>query len=280
MDFTRRKLPKEAATQLRKNPIASVKPYALMLAPVYVFMRINEKFVSVKAPLDFFTPQEIDRLKSFESFFLPEFVDIALPFREVARSVRGLITWAPQIKGEDQLPPAPYEISDSVLRLIGPLWGPGAVIEPFFAAVFVNELCDLLPEDRLREARDRNVATFELAVLRSSWAVFLALHLGYCDFEFLNALRLRVFDTTSAGATLPSVGRGSEVDELLEIVGQSLTESALAPVRGDIFSATATRASQKMVSRLERIRAKLIRADEPAATIYGAAGFAGEGGDG
>jgi len=69
MDFRQRKLPKEAAINLRISPIASVKPYALMIAPVYVFMRVNEKFVSVKAPLDFFTPEELERLKSFESFF-------------------------------------------------------------------------------------------------------------------------------------------------------------------------------------------------------------------
>ena len=155
MYFRPTKLPREAAINLRISPIASVKPYSLMLAPVYVFMRLNEKFVSVKGPLDFFTPEELERLKPFESFFLPEFVDAALPFRQIARNVRRLVGWEPEYKGEEQLPPAPYEVSDAVLRMIGPLWAPGLVIEPFFAAVFANELCELLPPEKLRAARDQ-----------------------------------------------------------------------------------------------------------------------------
>src|SRR5689334_8605019 len=105
MNFRPRKLPKEAAMNLRISPIVSVKPYSLMLAPVYVFMRLNEKFVSVKGPLDFFTPEELERLQPFESFFLPEFVDTALPFRQVARNVRALLSWQPTAQGADQLPP-------------------------------------------------------------------------------------------------------------------------------------------------------------------------------
>jgi hypothetical protein len=274
MDFRPRKLPKEAAINLRISPITSVKPYALMIAPVYVFMRINEKFVSVKGPLDFFTPEELERLKSFESFFLPEFVDAALPFRQVARDVKRLVGWEPKIDGEAALPPAPYEVSDAVLRMLGPLWGAGLVIEPFFAAVFANELCDLLPVEKLRVARDEDVVRYERAVLRSGWAVFLALHLGYCDLPFLNQLQQRVFDASFTGVGIPAVGRAADVDELLEIAWASMGADATVAVRGEVFASHPGRSAQKIARRLTRIQDEaMILETQPVPSIRGEKGF-------
>lgn len=275
MDFRPRKLPKEAAINLRISPIASVKPYAMMIAPVYVFMRVNEKFVSIKGPLDFFTPEDLERLKSFESFFLPEFVDAALPFRQVARNVKRLLGWEPKRDGEAELPPAPYEVSDAVLRMIGPLWGAGLVIEPFFAAVFSNELCELLPPEKLRLARDQDVVAYERAVLRSGWAVFLALHLGYCDLPFINQLQQRVFDASFIGVGIPSIGRAADVDELLELVWASMGPDAATAVKGEVFTQHPGRAAQKVARRLARIQDEaMILETQPVPTIYGERGFA------
>ncbi|MGK5082626.1 hypothetical protein WDW37_04910 [Bdellovibrionota bacterium FG-1] len=270
MDFTRRKLPKEAALNLRICPVASVQPYALMLAPVYVFMRVNEKFVSIKGPLDFFTPEELDRFKSFESFFLPACVDTALPFRDTARQMRMLLNWTPVKDGEDQLPPAPYEISDAVLRMLGPLWGEGEVIEPFFAAIFANELCEPLPQEVLKKARDRDVLAYEQGLLRSGWAVFLALHLGYCNWEFLNAIRTRVFEESLSRPAMPR--SQGEVDELVEIVFASLQADPRAAIQGELFARHSGRAAQKLTTRLQRVQGMIATA-QPVATIFGERGF-------
>jgi hypothetical protein len=253
----------------------SVQPYALMLAPVYVFMRQNEKFVAVKGPLDFFTPEELDRYQVFGMFYIPEFVELALPFRQAGRRVRTLVGWQPQRAGEALLPPAPYEISDAVLRMIGPLWGAGLEIEPFFAAVFVNELCDLLSAEVLFAAREKGVQVFEQAVLRSSWAVFLALHLGYCDLAFLNAIRLRIFAEELGQKNPPANGRTGDVQELVEIVGLSLSEDALKRVRGESFALHESRTARKMSGRLERVRAQLVSEEDLSPTIFGPGGFAG-----
>jgi hypothetical protein len=214
MDFSKRKLPKEAAESMRICPIDTVKPYAMMLAPVYAYMKLNEKFVSVKAPLDFFTPGELDKLRTFEAFHLPAFVDTVLPFRSAARSVRALLSWSPElsVKGPRKdlvaLPPASYELSDAVLRIVGPLWSSQAKVEPFFVAAFVNELCELLPAESLTTARDRSFDLYENAVLGSSWAVFLALHLGYVDLAFLNRLH-RAFGRHVARERLQSADGAS-----------------------------------------------------------------------
>ena len=90
-------------------PIESVKPYALMIAPVYVYMRRNEKFISVKAPMDFFTAEELEKLKSVEMFFMPQFVDAVLPYRNLARRVKMILGWNP-VESKAGLPPAPFEI--------------------------------------------------------------------------------------------------------------------------------------------------------------------------
>jgi hypothetical protein len=275
MDFTRRKLPKEAATNLRICPVASVKPYALMLAPVYVLMRANEKFVSIKGPLDFFTPEELERLKSFEQFYLPEFVDFSLLFRQSGRQVRSLAGWTPLKDGREELPPSPYEMSDAVLRMVGPLWGlqgESAVIEPFFAAVFTNELCNLIPTGLLVSARDRDTESFERAILRSGWAVFLAVHLGYCDLDFLNRLRDQVFVAALNGQASGLGGMAGEVEELVDIVFESLSADPRQMVRAELFDQHASRAAQKLSKRMQRARA-MIPAGEPVATIFGERGF-------
>ncbi|MCM2322573.1 MAG: hypothetical protein NDJ90_04865 [Oligoflexia bacterium] len=272
MDFSRRKLPKEAAQTLRACPLHTVKPYAPMLAPAYVYMPRNEKFVSVKAPLDFFTPEELERLKSFESLYLPDFVDSVLPFRSAARGVLTLLQWRPDRNDPSVLPPASYELADAVLRLLGPLWGRDTQIEPFFLAVFANELCELLPGELLTEVREQSVETYESAMLLSSWAVFLALHIGHCDLGFLNALRVRVFTEAAYGAG--EQRRFAPVDEVISAARRSLpAESRLAPLRADGFVGQTDRVSQKMLSRLRRVIQDLLRPERPVATIFGPGGF-------
>jgi len=44
MLFDEKRLQMESATQLIQCPIHTVEPFALMLAPVYVLMKLNQKF--------------------------------------------------------------------------------------------------------------------------------------------------------------------------------------------------------------------------------------------
>src|SRR5687767_11667820 len=105
MEFTHRKLPAEAYKELRICKVATMAPFALMLAPVYVFMKLNKKFVSVKAPLDFFTPEELERLAPSVILFVPKFVDAVLPFRDAAHQVRALISLKPEeAQGKEPYP--------------------------------------------------------------------------------------------------------------------------------------------------------------------------------
>ena len=106
MLFEDKKLQLESVERLIQCPVHSIEPFALMLAPVYILMKLNLKLVSVKAPLDFFTEEELQRLKSHEVFYLPKFVKSSVRFQTAARLIRKIITIQ-----QYELSSAPFEIS-------------------------------------------------------------------------------------------------------------------------------------------------------------------------
>jgi hypothetical protein len=196
--FSKRKISVETKSRLRRCPVETVKPYALMIAPVYVFLPRNAKYVAVKGPLDFFSEEELHRLKSFEMFFMPDFVDRVLPYRQIARRLKRVLNWKPNEESAG-IGISPFEISDTVIRLLAPLWGPNQEIEPFFVSVFVNEFCSLLPASELTAAREKSLENFERALIVSAWMILLSLHIGVTDPGYLDALRLKTRSATAPG---------------------------------------------------------------------------------
>ena len=267
MDFTFRKLPQEVAEQLRRCAISSVKPYALMVAPAYVYLKQNHKFVSVKAPLDFFSPEELTRMAPYENFFFPECVDASLEFRGAGTRVRALLS----IPAGDAPTPSSFELSDAILRIVGPLWGGTVVLEAFFATVFANELCGLLSGQWMQNARDQAVETFERALLHSGLVVFLALHLGYCDLAFLKRLRIAVL-TRHFGA--PGVVPGGRGIEMLVEWAELRVRAGIAGITPFDLAEKQDRLALQLTSRLTRVQSELLRGDIASATISGPGGFA------
>lgn len=255
----------------------TVQPYAPMLAPVYVMMRQNQKLVAIKGPLDFFTPDELERLKVLKSFYFPEFIDSVLPFRNAAQSIHALLNWKPDAFQTKVLAPSPYEVSDSALRLLAPLWGRDMAIEPFFITIFATELCDKLSPESLVEARDKSIELYEKALFSSSWAVFLALHLGYLDLAFLNRVHQAMFDEVGRGKAAESAYDEAygPVDELLELA-RGLGEAQWSrSITANIWTSKGGRAAKKITARVKRIQTEMAsergRAEAP--TIFGERGF-------
>lgn len=279
MDFSKRKLPIEATSKLRMCPVDTVKPFALMIAPVYVYLRRNEKFISVKAPLDFFTPEELQKLRGVEMFFMPEFVDSVLPFRNLARRVKMVLGWNP-VESADALPPAPYELADGALRMTAPLWGRKLGLEPFFVCVFVNELCSLLPGEELVTAREKDTTLFERAIILSAWMVFLSLHVGTSDQGYLDRLRLdtfrRVMGFAQSVDSVLSFDSRSEAGELFRVLNQILVgENICQPLGVDFFATRKERVAQKIIARLHRVESEKLGGKSPLeGSIYGEKGFA------
>ncbi len=281
---------RESATKLRRCPVDSVSPYALMLSPVYIWFNRNKKFLAVKSPLDFFTPEELERYQKLQNFFVPESVDAAIPFQSAAQSAKAIMSWVPKTKAqynpgkegkesypEILLPVSPYEISDAMIQILGPLWAEGLRIEPFFVSVFCSELCDLLPGEVLEAARNQNIDQFETAILRSAWAVFLALHLGKCELIYLNRLRRKIFDLTMEEKYNPKSKIipifGDEQKELFQLVRACIPNPNVQVLSGRSFDERDERIAHKLFGRFSRVENKLIKKNAPMPSIFGPKGF-------
>lgn len=271
MDFTQRKLPREAFDALWRTPVSMIQPYALMTAPVYVYLRKNEKFLAIKGPLDFFTTAEIERIRELDSVYLHKFFEVSEPFQQAARSVRALLTLSQSADASQKPIPPGYEISDGVLQLVGPLWGKKAVIEPFFIAIFVDTLCDPLSSDLMISVREKSIADFEKAMLLSSWAVFIALHIGLCELTYLNNLRARVIEEVLTGQS-PEHDY-SETDEVIRLALDTLPQQKIQVIEANMLGKRASRLAGKLAGRLDRIVSELVGPRTPSASVYGKGGL-------
>jgi hypothetical protein len=267
MDFTSKKLPLELAPQMRVCPMVSVQPYAPLPAPLYVLMTSNEKFLAVKAPLDFLLPGDLECLRSFENFFYPPFIRQTLPFRISARCALRLLYGARMGEG---LRPAPFEISDAFLRLTAPLWSPDGRIEPFFVSIFITEVCGALPAEIATRAREGSFDTYEQAVLKSAWATWQALHLDYLDGDWLRKFRDRVFEAAALGGDLAHAG--ADPGWLHGILKSEIPQRGMG--LSDLSDGVIRR---KLESRQSRLLEQFVTANSDAPSIRGERGFIEEG---
>ncbi len=280
MDFSERKLPLEAAESMRLCPINSVHPYVPMLAPMYIFLRRNVKFVSVKGPLDFFTPEELQKLLPSESFFIPPCVDQAIPFRDAGSRIRAILSWKPRtVTTEESLSPTPYELSDSIIQIAGPLWGSKMTVEPFFMTVLITELLKPLQSEHLIQAREQSVELYETCVLRSSCAAFLALLYGLTDLEFLEAIQTASFlRTLHHGSDPDPITKLPDCEQILQLAEELVPDSQTRSISIDQLDSRPERTAKKIVSRLARVvHQHLISEQTPSVSIYENGGFLSNG---
>lgn len=284
MNFRYSKLPRSAAADLQRLPVNQVKPFALMMSPTYVFMRRNEKFLCVKAPLDFFLPEEIERIQPLGNLFVLKFVDSVLPFRDAAKSLKMLFNWKPRtvvepavradgklVYPEVPMPPAPYEVSDAALRIVGPLWSAQGSIEPFFITAFVHEFCEPLAEDILRKAREQDVNLCERAMIVSAIAVFLLIHLGNCDYTFLNRFRASSFKRLASGE-MPGL-IVDESDEIIDLAEKIHDLVGATKIDFKTFESFTGVGASKLRNRFKRVEQKLKSTAAKAPTVFGPGGF-------
>jgi hypothetical protein len=284
MDFTNRKLPRNAASDLRRLPLGELQPFAFMFSPVYVFLKRNEKFIGIKAPLDFFVQAEIEKVQPYGTLYVTPFVDQVAPFRAAGRRVKKILSGRAQAIDRDEigypevkLPPPPWEVSDTVLGVVGPLWGRDLRIEPFFATAFVQDFCGSLPESLLLNSRDADILMHEKAIFRSTWAVFLALHLGLCDLDWLKRLRTRVFAIVSEQTVPASAGADRDppdIAELLKLADSAVfDDEGIQPLNGDAFQYEDFRLALKINSRLERVKKEFAPRSTYKGSVRGKKGF-------
>lgn len=272
--------------ELIRIPMERIAPFLPCVSPIYVYFPKNEKFIAVKSPLDFFDPKELEKLKPLQAFYVPPFFDSIQPIQSIARNLKGLLNAfeAQESKngGPDfsdvQFPMSSFEKTDNVLQAIAPLWGPELKIEPFFAGVFASELCGKLPEALLKSAREKSIEVYDLAILRSSVAVFLALHLGYCDPEHLTKIRELIFARTAEVAEpnpdqIDSVVVSAEFLDLINVVERLIQSPADEVITAESLKTISSRAAYKIVSRIERVQRDFQRDKWAVYSVSGKGGF-------
>ena len=244
MDFKDRTIDIQEIESLYHCRIESVSPYVLMIAPVFVLMKRNAKLVCVKAPLDFFVPDELEALRKQEVVYLPVTVKVVSRFQTAARLQRAYFSIA-----EPGLPRAPYEISNEVLKTVIPLWGRDLRIEPLFAAIFTDEFCGGLSPDELLFGRDSAVLLHEHGILLSGTLVFVLTQLGWSNLHQLQKIRQEVYSRTIHGETWGSVSSDWEAitRDLNDLIK---SKSSLSPSSLEKLSADWSR---KLLGRLRRI---------------------------
>jgi hypothetical protein len=282
-----RKLSKDAIEELRRIPIDVCKPFDVLMTPVYVYLPNNGKFVSIKLPLQVFSQQEIDKYKPYESFYLPQFVDQIAPFQKAGESIRALLDVSQQrpvrtSEGDKTvtLSMPQHELDDSVLHLVGPLWNAGAEIEAFFLCFLANEVCMPFSANVLSEAVETNSDLFELALLRSSTAVFLALHIGYSNARTLTLLREKIFSDTMKAH--PASSRATEIGLLQSLIQDLLPTPETQKISLDLIrelmwkNNSGGKVSRKLLSRLERVLNQFVQPDQIVASLFGERGICDE----
>lgn len=293
MRFRDPKLHLGAEAKLRKVERTYFKPFVVMVSPVYVKLPLNQKFVAIKAPLQFFTKDELQKWKSHEHFYLPGFVDQVSLFQSTGVQIRVLLSQQEQVKIQSfkngkivkenlRLPASSVKQNDQLLRLLGPLWGTMLAVEPFFASFCGNEVCDPFLPDTLARAENVSVKDFELAFVRSNTAVFFALHLGWRDTTALSQFRDWVFLKSIGAPTdhlekalLASTQSGTrKITEIIRWVLKVVPKVDSVRVNKRVLKKFKIFSAQALVKRLERIEKENLHKSQISYSIFASEGIA------
>lgn len=292
MDYSRRKLPKTAANKLTGVSLKDVKSFQLLYAPAYLFLEKNQKYISFKGPLDFFSEADLKHAEPFGIVYFPIFLNSLKPLIALAAKVKKVLQkkielmWQPRgdIPRRIQSTPVPYSVANESLKVLGPFWAERAQgnfgPESYQVCIFINELCDPLPSGDLLALREENVASLEVGVYLSSWVTFFALQLGYLELTFLSELRQEVFkgsltqswDLLGGGELADLVTVTQEFLSILSQSGQGAQGEATKFQNGSFFEKRHDALSQKLAARLRRVRREALNVSL-LPSVYGEGGL-------
>jgi hypothetical protein len=178
------------------------------------------------------------------------------------------------LREEKKLPRATFELMREVSLLISDLWFSDLRVEPFFAAVFAQELCTPIDPKLLLWARDEAVMLHDHGLLLSGLFVFVAVQVGWIDLDELSRLRSEIYEKTikCEDWSKPKNEAESIVADLHEIIN-SKRQLSLEDLAG--FQ---TEWASQLRSRLKGWSPRLTTKPERAPSVYGPQGFIPEGG--
>lgn len=278
MNFDRRKLPSEAKDQLTSVPAGVFRPNQFLGVPVYIHMELNQKFVSVKGPLGFFSAADLEKFSKKGDLFVHSFARRIETAQSVGDSIKKMLqlkliqpVHTNQGEVKVQQPPHSLQLHETSLRLLAQVWGRELWVEPYFLAILALEICGPVPEEQLKIWSSESVDRLELALVRACTAVFFGLHLGWVDPVWLGSFRQR-FLASHFGGPWPTFGDQAQLKTMIEKMVPSLDEGPIemrvsrAKIAVEIGK---TALGGKLISAINQIDLKWLRQSDPSHTIFG-----------
>jgi hypothetical protein len=193
-------------------PISKMRSGVPLPAPVFVYLKRNQRLIPIKPRYQVFSNSELKKLADYENFyFLESLKDIRLVS---LRAVR-LRQWLK--KAYESAKPIPsYIISDEVIRKTAPLWkwaGDGITLKMPLLVTFCCELLGQQLPEKAIQLEDRDLYRFERFIARSSVAVLIGMALGYTELGQLCRIRDAFFGNR---VDIPDVESIEEMVERLE----------------------------------------------------------------
>ena len=239
-------LPLDELNNLSHHFVSMVEPYSLMIAPVYIAMPLNKKLVSVKAPFDFFTKEELVQFEKYQKFYMPKYSQQADPLRVAGKLVKSILG---KLKERD-LVPAPFEISKEIFKICSPLWGQSIQIEIRFLSAFSDELCAKLDTELLKIARETDLALHEEGIQVSGMLAFLMVQLGFFELNQISKWRTCAYQCITQGSAPINPQFKYLLKDLRSIfeMDRVINEKSLSALRGEW--------AQKLLARLHMAKGR------------------------
>ncbi len=287
MDFKDKNIPYEIGKKLKRVSFKTVQPYSINFVPAYVLIKKKKELIAVKGVLDFFSPEDLERLRGYDFLYLSRFISSIEFAKDAAVSLQSLLSQqeigrdlakVPIFRGVT-LGMSPFEQSDSVLQILSRFWcqdqNLAIGLELYFVSVLVYELCGKIPVDLLCQAKVRGSKRLERSIGLSGLVVFLALHLGYFNLDFIKRLRDFVFmvATEDSYDLRFKSNFPAEIEELIELVLSRFEGKGDETVLAVGVANSSSRVTKKIQERLLRIRSLVRDRKSSTPSIFGELGF-------
>ncbi len=272
MDFERKKLSLSEINTLIEIDVGDLVPLRPLGTVVYLCLAQNQKLVAIKGPFDFFTNEEIDRIRGAGKVYAHPILESVDRIRRVAERVRAVLAWQEPAEGVF-LEPAPYEISYSLKPHLSAVWRrneQALALETFFLPFFIESLCGALPPEELLRFRNEDFMTFEDALLCTATTLFLAINCGYLDVKYLTDAREKLFLEFVSGARADV---SVELRELFEWVRGRLRDDSVTRLYQEDFESGTQVTTSKVFSKLEKLDRPILDVNEE--SVYGPNGLIG-----
>lgn len=283
MNFIKKKIQESESETLREVSIDHLRPYELLPTPLYCFLESNKKFVALKGPLDFFTNEEKEKFKKTKKLYLTSLIDELTEIKEFAKQMKDFLL-LPEVKEkksseryvEVELEDASFIRTSETLKNLSSLWNSDLTIEPYFINVYCCEIFGSLDKERLLLGREKDVELFEHGVFFSSIGVFMLMHYGCTDYEFLKNTRLDLYDYIINNSEIDHLNTGLEFLEFIQLLSEFFPNNQTMLLSDDALIGKNSRFAKKLISRLSYRAEKFIEPNKKRLSLFDESGFLNE----